>query len=242
VELGAGGVEDQILAELSEDAVISELYAEAYPETPEMGFHEVVGSLASYLRTLVSGNSAYDRYVYGDEDDALSDSAKRGLELFFSEQLECHHCHGGFNFTLASEHDSSVFDEKPFHNTGLYNVGGTGDYPVDNTGLYAVTGIPEDMGRFKAPTLRNIAVTGPYMHDGSVETLEEVIDIYARGGRLVEDGPLAGDGRDNPFKSGFVSGFEITEEERADLVAFLESLTDEDFLTDPALGDPEPQP
>jgi cytochrome c peroxidase len=96
------------------------------------------------------------------------------------------------------------------------------------------------MGRFKAPTLRNIAVTGAYMHDGSVETLEEVIDIYARGGRLIEDGPHAGDGRDNPYKSGFVSGFEISEQERADLVAFLESLTDEVFLTDPTLGDPDP--
>jgi cytochrome c peroxidase len=76
------------------------------------------------------------------------------------------------------------------------------------------------------------------MHDGSVATLEDAIDIYARGGRLIEEGPFAGDGADNPFKSEFVSGFELTEGERTDLVAFLASLTDEEFLTDPAFANP----
>ena len=85
------------------------------------------------------------------------------------------------------------------------------------------------MGRFRAPTLRNIAVTAPYMHDGSIATLDEVIDHYAAGGRTIEDGPHAGDGSSNPYKSDFIVGFAITAEERADVIAFLESLTDEAF-------------
>ena len=94
------------------------------------------------------------------------------------------------------------------------------------------------MGRFKAPTLRNIAVTAPYMHDGSIATLEEVIAHYERGGRLLDNGPHAGDGRLSPFKSAFVRGFELTEQERADLLAFLRALTDESVLTNPALSNP----
>jgi hypothetical protein len=84
------------------------------------------------------------------------------------------------------------------------------------------------MGQFKAPTLRNIAVTAPYMHDGTIATLEEVIDHYAAGGRAAN----------NPFKSGFVAGFRINAEEKQDLLAFLQSLTDEEFLTNPKFADP----
>jgi cytochrome c peroxidase len=160
------------------------------------------------------------------------------MELFYSERLECHHCHGGFNFTEASVHAGSAFDAALFHNTGLYDLDGAGAYPAGNTGLYELTGEPADMGRFRAPTLRNVAVTAPYMHDGSVETLEEVIRIYEAGGRLIEDGPWAGDGRSSPLKSGLIPGFALTDDERADLVAFLESLTDARFLTDPRFADP----
>ena len=101
-----------------------------------------------------------------------------------------------------------------------------------------MTGERRDMGRFKAPTLRNIAVTGPYMHDGSIATLDDVITHYERGGRKLEDGPYVGDGRLSPFKSEFVTGFELSDAEREDLVAFLESLTDESLLNDPGLADP----
>ena len=125
-----------------------------------------------------------------------------------------------------------------FHNNGLYNTDDNGAYPENNTGLYDMTGQRRDMGRFKAPTLRNIAVTAPYMHDGSIATLEEVIAHYERGGRLIEAGELAGDGRLSPFKSEFIVGFELSAEERADLLAFLESLTDEAVLTDERWSDP----
>ena len=131
-----------------------------------------------------------------------------------------------------------MFDAALFHNTGLYNVDGAGAYPADNTGLVENTGEPEDMGRFRPPTLRNVAVTAPFMHDGSMETLDEVIRHYERGGRVIASGPHAGDGRESPLKSGLVAGFSLTDQERADLIAFLEALTDEDFLTDPALSDP----
>jgi cytochrome c peroxidase len=160
------------------------------------------------------------------------------MELFFSERLECFHCHGGFNFTDSTTHANANVDRFGYHNTGLFNVDGNGAYPSDNTGLFDMTGERRDMGRFKAPSLRNVAVTAPYMHDGSVATLEEAIDNYARGGRLLSDGPNAGDGRLSPFKSEFVSGFELSAEERADLIAFLKSLTDDTLLADERFADP----
>jgi cytochrome c peroxidase len=95
-----------------------------------------------------------------------------------------------------------------------------------------------DMGRLRAPSLRNIAVTAPYMHDGSVPTLEAVIAHYERGGRLLEEEPFAGDGRLSPFKSEFVTGFELADQEREDLLVFLESLTDESVLYDERFSDP----
>ena len=106
------------------------------------------------------------------------------------------------------------------------------------SGVASVSENPSDMGRFKAPTLRNIAVTAPYMHDGSIATLSEVLDHYAAGGRTIEAGPNAGIGSANPFKSNFVRGFRMTEDERADLLAFLDSLTDREFLENPAHADP----
>ncbi|HTR03102.1 MAG TPA: di-heme enzyme, partial [Thermoanaerobaculia bacterium] len=135
-------------------------------------------------------------------------------------------------------HARNRIGEIAFHNTGLYNLDGKGAYPSDNTGLEEHTGRPEDMGRFKAPSLRNVAVTAPYMHDGSIPTLDAVLDHYAAGGRTIAGGPHAGVGRTNPLKSSFVSGFTLTPEERADLLAFLRSLTDDEFLKDPEFSDP----
>jgi cytochrome c peroxidase len=96
------------------------------------------------------------------------------------------------------------------------------------------------MGKFRAPTLRNIALTAPYFHDGSAATLDEVIDHYAAGGRTIASGPHAGVGSQNPYKSSFLIGFSLTPAERADLRAFLESLTDQAFITDPRFSDPWP--
>jgi len=130
-------------------------------------------------------------------------------------------------------HERNRIGEVAFHNTGLYNVDGKGAYPADNTGVIELTGRPEDMGRFKAPTLRNIAVTAPYMHDGSVATLEDALDHYAAGGR-------AGDG--NPRKDPLLVKLTFTTQERADVIEFLKSLTDQEFLTNPAFSDPWKNP
>lgn len=231
IEMGVLGREDEVLGRL--EAKYGEAFAEAFPESEgRPDFDRVVFALAAFQRTLLSFGSPFDAFQRGDHE-ALSEAARRGMELFFSERLECFHCHGGFLFSDALDHDGNALAEKPFHNTGLYNLNGSGGYPLDNTGLHELTGRPEDMGFFRAPSLRNVAVTAPYMHDGSVATLEEVVEIYARGGRLIEQGPRAGDGRDSPLKSPFVSGFELSEREKADLVEFLRALTDPHFLSHP---------
>ncbi|MEO0814853.1 MAG: di-heme enzyme, partial [Myxococcota bacterium] len=211
---------------------------EAAFEDSEIDWGNIVFALASFSRSLISGNSPFDRFAYQGDSNALSASAQAGIEVFFSETTECHHCHGGFNFTLSTLHENSVFEAEDFHNTGLYNLDESGSYPPGNTGVHDVTGDPEDMGKFRAPSLRNVALTAPYMHDGSIETLEEVIRTYEAGGREVSTGPFAGDGRANPHKSGFVQGFTLTDQEREDLIAFLESLTDTQFTFDPRFSDP----
>ena len=127
----------------------------------------------------------------------------------------------------------TAFPEVAFHNTNLYNVDGHGAYPATDQGLREFTGKPEDMGRYRAPTLRNITVTAPYMHDGSIATLSEVLDHYAAGGRASAHGTGPG-----PFQSEFVRGFTLTDQEKQDVLAFLESLTDSEFLTDPRFSDP----
>ncbi|HMC81690.1 MAG TPA: di-heme enzyme, partial [Candidatus Polarisedimenticolia bacterium] len=112
--------------------------------------------------------------------------------------------------------------------------------PEGNFGLFEYTGRPADMGRFRAPTLRNAELTAPYMHDGSIPTLREVIETYAQGGRTIAAGPLAGVGRESPWKSHLVAGFVLDERGETDLIEFLNSLTDRAFITDPRFSPPSP--
>lgn len=240
VELGITGHEAKVLQRFNNDANYLKRFQQAFPdEADPINFHNIVKALSSFLRTLISGNSPYDRFVYGRESEALSDSAKRGMDLFFSEKTECHHCHGGFNFSHSVKHQNNQdFVEFSFHNTGLYNLDGKGSYPLGNRGVFELSGEAQDMGAFRAPSLRNVALTAPYMHDGSVASLEEVIRLYEAGGRVIEEGALAGDGRQNPFKSGFVQGIQLNDQERADLISFLESLSDPSFLEDPRFANP----
>ncbi len=240
VELGFSGAEDELVQRFRDDDEYPDLFADAFPDRDQITLKSIVDAIATFERALISFDSAYDRAIYGGDQTAMSESARRGLALFQGERLECFHCHGGYLFTDTTTHENTVFDEVFFHNNGLYNLDEDGAYPAADTGLFKVTGHPEDMGRFKAPSLRNIAVTAPYMHDGSLATLDDVLDHYARGGTLTEDGPNAGDGKDNPIKSGFVSGFVLTDQERADLHAFFDALTDETFLTRADLSDPWP--
>jgi len=238
VEMGITGHEEVVLARFQGNVDYQARFAAAFPaQTEPISYHNIVQALASFVRSLISGDSPYDRYLAGD-DTALSAEAKAGMELFFSERFECHHCHVGFNFSASTIHAKSTFSAAVFQNNGLYNLDGQGAYPRGNRGLYEITAKPEDMGRFRPPTLRNVALTAPYMHDGSIATLAEVVQHYAAGGRLITTGEFAGDGRRNPLKSGLVPGFTLSAEEAAALVAFLESLTDETFITDPRFSNP----
>jgi cytochrome c peroxidase len=243
VELGVTGKDEEVLARFAEDPLYQELFASAFPDDDApFNFGNIVQAIGSFVRSMVSFRSPYDRYTYWGEEDAMSDSAKRGLEMFFQERIDCHHCHGGFHFSLNLRHEDTVFLETGFANNGLYNVGNNGSYPLPNDGLVQFTDRIEDRGKFRTSSLRNVELTAPYMHDGSMQTLEEVIDHYARGGRFVVSGPNTGDGKDNPFKSEFVHGFSLTDQERDDLLAFLRSLTDEEFTSDPKFSNPFESP
>lgn len=156
-------------------------------------------AIANYERTLVSGWSRWDRWMQG-ETAALTESEQRGWQLFSSPELNCTACHGGFDL---SDH--------AFHNVGQY-------LSYDDPGRERITLNPSDIGKFKTPTLRNIARTAPYMHDGSMASLEEVIDHFASGG-------LPHANRDPEMRT-----FALTTEDRADLIAFLRALNDERLI------------
>ena len=238
VELGLTRSDDRWLDELSRDAVYQRLLPAAFPGAPRLTLDHVVKALAGFERALVSMRSPYDRYHFDRDDSAISDSAKRGEVLFHSRPLSCFTCHGGVHFSGAMGAQPGM--TVAFHNTGLYNLPGALSYPFYDTGVHRETRAIGDVGKFKAPTLRNIAVTAPYMHDGSVATLGEVIDHYADGGRTIGTGPHRGIGHDNPNKSEAVRGFWLVPQHRADLLAFLEALTDEALLRDPRYANPLP--
>jgi len=239
VELGLGEDRDW-LEPLRRDARYPSLFRGAFPdEADPFSRANVLKALATFQRTIVSARSPYDRYHFARDDQAVSDAAKRGEVLFHSRPLSCFTCHGGVNFSTATvSAGTSTSRVVQFHNTGLYNLPGLLSYPAPNTGIYEVTRDPKDVGKFRPPTLRNIAVTAPYMHDGSIASLEDVLAHYEAGGRTVTDGPYKGVGRDNPNKSPAIRGFSLTPGERADLLAFLRSLTDESVLRDPRLANP----
>jgi cytochrome c peroxidase len=239
VELGLAGREEELLNRLRAVALYTALFRAAFPDdAAPITLGNVTKAIATFERTFVSGDSPYDRFRRGDAG-ALSDAARRGEALFRGDRLKCSQCHSGVMFTNAARWVGSPPPENPeFFNTGLYNIDGAGAYPAPNTGLKAISGVASDMGKFKVPTLRNIEVTFPYMHDGTVATLSDVIDHYAAGGRTISGGANAGVGSANPYKSALVGGFTITGGEKSDLIAFLRSLTDSTFLTDPRFSNP----
>jgi cytochrome c peroxidase len=239
IELGLG--EDrEWLDPLRREPRYVGLFERAFPgEADTFTRVNVVRALATFQRTIVSARSPYDRYHFERDEQAVSAAAKRGEVLFHSRPLACFTCHGGFNLSGATRRSGSRESaDGEFHNTGLYNLPGLLSYPAPNTGIHEFTRDPKDVGKFKAPTLRNIAVTVPYMHDGSIDSLEGVLAHYEAGGRTVADGPHKGVGRDNPNKSPRIRGFSLTPDERADLIAFLRSLNDERLLRDPRFANP----
>lgn len=191
---------EDVAARLKLDPEYVAMFRQAYDMEPSP--EGITKGLASFVRTLVSGNSRYDRYERGDKS-ALNESEKRGREIFFGESGECFHCHVGFNFTNNN-----------IQNNGLY-----AEYA--DKGRYLVTEKDRDIGKFKVPSLRNIAQTAPYMHDGSVATLEKVVEHYVSGGMA------------NPNLDPIIHPLRLDARDQADLVAFLKSLSDEEFLANP---------
>jgi len=238
IEMGASDADKaEIVARFRADADYRRWFAAAFPETKEpVSFATIIAAISAFQRGVYSFDSRYDHYLQGEAQ--LTEAEQRGHDLYFGEKAECHHCHGSVGLDDQFVHSKTREAETPFHNTGLYDIDGKGAYPAPNRGLFDITGEADDMGRFRAPSLRNIALTAPYMHDGSVATLEEVIDIYSEGGRKIASGPHAGDGRASPLKSGLIVKIDLTPQEKADLLAFLNTLTDQRLPTSPRFSDP----
>ena len=163
----------------------------------------ITRAISCFERSLLSGYSPYDQYQNHDNPNALSKSAIRGMDIFFSDQTNCSKCHSDFNFTNYA-----------FENNGLYEV-----YPDE--GRFRLTGTESDRALFKVPSLRNVALTAPYMHDGSLNSLEEVIEHYQSGGNS------------HPHKSDLIQPLGLSETQKDDLIQFLRSLTDDTFVNNP---------
>lgn len=199
---------DTLVARLAADAQYGPLFTAAWG-TSTVSFERVTKSIATYERTLISGNSPFDAWNRG-KSDAISASALRGYDLFFGEKGDCFHCHGSYNFT-----------DNMFHNNGTESV------PADE-GRFRLTGDPSDKGKFRTPTLRNIALTAPYMHDGKFATLGQVLAHYNSGGH------------ESATKDILIRPLGLSVQDQQDIIAFLHSLTDTTFTTSSALGDPWP--
>ncbi|GAB5558048.1 MAG: cytochrome-c peroxidase [Schleiferiaceae bacterium] len=187
---------EEVVKRLKTYPLYNELSQKGYGT--ELTFEVVQKSLANFERMLVSQPSKFDEYQKGLFN--LTPEESRGWDLFQKPGINCIQCHNGYNFT------NYAFENNGFLGTYL------------DSGRAKITGNPEDFQKFKVPTLRNIAITYPYMHDGSIKTLEEVIRHYENGGL------------DHPSQSPLISGFEITDQERKELLAFLETLTEYRYL------------
>jgi cytochrome c peroxidase len=188
--------------------------------SPEVSVDRISKAIAQFVRTLVSADSRFDRYLRGEEQ--LTPDELSGYVLFVTEEgADCFHCHGGSGNPLFTTH--------LFYNNGKDSVF------IDPFDRYSVTGDPFARGAYKAPTLRNIALTAPYMHDGRFSTLDEVIDFYSSG--------LINTPYTDPLMHHVATGGNrLTEAEKAQLKAFLHSLTDEDFIKNPAFARPDSLP
>jgi cytochrome c peroxidase len=225
LEMGLKANDAAVIAALSPDARYREQFAAAFPgDSPAVSMDHLVKAIAAFERTLISGRSPFDRYVFNDDGAAMPEEARRGMALFYSQRVGCAQCHSGLNFSGPLVYEGHVADAALFANTGLYDLDGRGAYPPADRGLIEATHRAQDMGKFRVPTLRNVALTAPYMHDGSLPSLEAVLDHYVQGGHRSR----RQDSRVRPFV--------LSAAERADLLAFLNSLTDREFVENPRLS------
>lgn len=196
---------DEVIKRLNSSKEYKSFFKKAYQCEPDAS--SLFKAIACFERTLISSNSKFDRFFYQKDTSVFNASEKRGYFLFFGEdKVHCASCHSGINFTNNS-----------FQNNGLYKE-------FKDEGRGNVTGRKNDNGKFKVPTLRNIAYTAPYMHDGSLKTLEEVVAYYSTGGS----------GHMNESMHVHIEpGLELTDQDKMDLVSFLKALSDEDFIRNP---------
>ena len=176
---------------------------------------DVVNAIAQFERTMISGDSKYDKYRRGEA--LLTEMERIGESIFMSEEGDCFHCHV-YPFFMSGD----------FHNNGLQQT-------ITDSGRASVTGAYGDLGKFKAPTLRNIAVSGPYMHDGRFQTLEEVVEFYnssVNQSSPTVDPLMVKENREN-------GSLDLTDYQKQALVAFLNTLTDSTFLTNTDFSDPD---
>ncbi len=185
---------NQVVARMNNHPEYPLLFEKAYNQAPSV--YTLTRAIACYERTLFTGKSRYDDYLYDNNTAALTPSEINGKNIFFGEKGECFHCHNEYNFTDYS-----------FKNNGLY-------LNYADSGRARITALQSDVGKFKVPSLRNVELTAPYMHDGSLATLEDVIEHYNSGGQP------------HPNKSGLIQPLNLTTQEKQDLVNFLKSLTD----------------
>lgn len=151
-ELGMAGKEKLLIERLKAEPRYVALFRNAYPrEKGQYSLNQITHAIASFVRSMISGNSPYDKFRHQKVSNAISESAERGEELFFSERLECFDCHAGFNMSGSQAFVGRASVELVFENNGLYNIDGKGGYPRDNTGLFEFTGKADDMGKFKVP-------------------------------------------------------------------------------------------
>ncbi len=212
VEMGMAGEDAELATRLSADPCYRQMFTDAFPETK--GRIDVVAmgkALASFERTLISYDAPYDRFRRGDQS-ALPNQARHGMALFSS--LRCDACHAGANFT-----------DLKFHNIGLYDQDGKGAYPARDHGLIEITEKSSDEGAIRTPSLRNVALTGPYMHDGSVKSLADAVRHHLDG--------------TSPLKDAALRGVTANDADIGDLVAFLQSLSDQGFVTNPDFALPK---
>ncbi|MCS7076297.1 MAG: c-type cytochrome [Bacteroidia bacterium] len=191
-----GMTEAEIVKVVKSNPTYQKMFKECYGD---IEIKTICAAIASFERSIVSSSSPYDRDLQGDTT-ALTPAQKRGRSLFFSFKVGCQKCHNGHLLT-----------NREFMNIGL-------DENYRDQGLYNITKNESDKGKFMTPSLRNIAITYPYMHDGRFKTLEEVIDFYATGGK------------NHPNKAPQMNSFTLSPQQKADLIAFLHSLTDDQFI------------
>jgi cytochrome c peroxidase len=230
VELGLTGNEEIILQRFRQDKLYQQLYENAFHKSIlNLSVKESLGSIAAYEISLQSRNSIYDQYLKSRDSTLFTSQEWMGLNLFFSDSISCNRCHGGLDF-FEPERGGD------FANIGLYNC--EGSYPVRDLGLQEHTGDVGDNGVFRIPGLRNVALTGPYYHDGSSNSLEEVIKNYERGGRLNSVDDCEGDGAMHPNSDGRMQNFQLDEKSRKAIIAFLHTLTDTSYLRNEYFLDP----